>query len=319
MTINVDSAVFDPQTVSANSVETVRGRHENKGDGVRTGIATVDKVLEPLRPGELVTVLGFTSNYKTGLMNYIARNEAARLRDAGIQNRAVVTFTWEQSIEEQGIIDIAQLSGLSVTRMMRGDLDEGEWQVMERGAVDRAILPWWLVGHSGGISSRRPRMTMTDAAHAMNYIADVQQVQPSLIVLDYLQRVRREGDKTREAFMDIVDRAKDMALAFHCPVIIGSQAKRDVNDRSWCLPQVDDGQETSNLEQSSDKFLSVWMPKNNFGPNELIEFGGQSWSVTPNLLILGVLKQKFGSAPHVIPLHVRPEVNEIYPTERVRL
>jgi replicative DNA helicase len=318
-----EESVFAPQVVSTSAVQVIENRHASRDAGIETGIASVDKWLLPMRPGELVAVVGNTSNYKSGYMNYVARYHARRL--AGIESTngagdpAVITFTWEQSIEEQGIVDISQLTKIDVTRMMRGDLEEPDWSLLRKGAIQRGTLPWWLVGHSSEAARRRPRLSMTDAARMLEYIVDVQRVNPVLIVLDYLQRIRLESTVLREGYMDIVNRAKDMALAFHCPVMLGSQAGRQVKDRNWKLPQVSDGQETSNLEQSSDKFISLWMPKNDFARGETIEYGNQWFTITDNLLILGIMKQKFGPAPRILQLHVEPEVNEIYPVEKRQL
>jgi hypothetical protein len=103
-----------------------------------------------------------------------------------------------------------------------------------------------------------------------------------------------------------------MALAYHVPVMLGSQAKRISKERAWRLPQIDDGQETSNLEQSADSLLSVWMPKQDYPEGKPIEYGSLQLVVTPNLLLVGILKQRFGVAPKIIPLHVQPEINEIH-------
>lgn len=312
--------VFAPQLVSQQAVRVIEDRHAHKGDGIVTGIDPLDKVLLPMRPGELVVVCGYTSNYKSGLMNYTARYHARRLLDAQAQDQAVITFTWEQSVEEQGIVDISQLSKIDVSRMMRGELDELDWKQLRAGAVDRGTLPWWLVGHSSEGGKRRPRLSMTDAAKVLEYIVDVQKVKPVLIVLDYAQRIRQENQHSRrEGLMDIVDRSKDMALAFHCPVMLGCQAGRGVKERQWRLPQLDDGQETSNLEQSADKFLSVWMPKNDYPINATFQYGDTWYRVLPNLLIMGVMKQKFGQAPRIMQLFVKPEVNEIYAMETKEL
>ncbi len=320
-----EESVFAPQVVSTSAVQVIERRHANKDTGIETGIAPVDKWLLPMRPGELVAVVGFTSNYKSGFMNYVARYHARRLSGIaesqnGAGDPAVITFTWEQSIEEQGIVDISQLTKIDVTRMMRGDLEEPDWSLLRKGAIERGTLPWWLVGHSSEAARRRPRLSMSDAARMLEYIVDVQRVVPVLIVLDYLQRVKLESAVLREGYMDVVSRAKDMALAFHCPVMLGSQAGRQVKERAnWKLPQLDDGQETSNLEQSADKFISLWMPKNDYPKGATFEYGNQWFTVTDNLLILGIMKQKFGPAPRIMQLHVDPQVNEIYPLETKKL
>ena len=119
--------------------------------------------------------------------------------------------------------------------------------------------------------------------------------------------------------MDIVDRAKDMALAFGVPVLLGSQAKRDTQSRTWKLPALDDAQETSNLEQSADSLLSLMMPKQSYPDGQVIEYGSFRVTVGANVLVLGIMKQKFGVAPKLIELHVKPEINQIYDTEKVKL
>lgn len=313
-----ETVVFAPQQVQALAVKVIEERAAHPNDGIRTGIEIVDKVLNPQRPGELRIILGYTSNYKTGLMNSIARFNSRLIQEQGdIETQAVVTITWEQSVEEQGITDLSQLAVIDATRLMRGELGADEWLRLKRAALERGTLPWWLIGHSSESKARRPRLTMTDVWHALEYIIDVQRITPQLVVLDYLQRIQREkGDTMREQFMTIVDRCKDLALALHVPVILGSQAGRQVKAASWRLPQVDDGQETSNLEQSADSFLSLWMPKNDYPVGQKIEYGKETYTVSDNLLILGIMKQKFGPAPRLFQLHVKPETNQIFPVAK---
>jgi len=314
MTEEKTKPIFSPQNVAVSAYKIIEERANNPQVGVLTGIPSLDAKLNPHRPGELRVVLGYTSNYKTGLMNYIARHAAQEINRRGDNDRVVVSVTWEQSVQEQGVTDLAQISGINITRMMRGETGAEDWSKLRRAAAERGGMPWWLIGHSVQAGERRPRLSMTDLAEALAYLVDVQNVTIELLTLDYLQRIRREndsGDRTRVAFMDMVDRAKDAALAFSCPVLLGSQAGRQVKTRAWRLPQPDDGQETSNLEQSADSLLSVWMPKQDYPPGHTISWGSSEYQVSDNLLVLGVLKQKFGSAPHILPLHVRPEINEI--------
>ena len=65
--------------------------------------------------------------------------------------------------------------------------------------------------------------------------------------------------------------------------------------------------------------LSVWMPKNDYPLGTNIEYGDNNYRVTDNLLLCGIIKQKFGKSPRTVELHVKPEVNEIYATEKRRL
>jgi replicative DNA helicase len=322
---NLDKSkhVFDPGMVGQATVNLLQDRKAHQGESILTGIGPLDDVLNPMRPGELVVILGFTRNYKSGLMNYMARYHALQMREAKTPNKAVITFTWEQSVEEQGITDIAQLTSLDTGRMMRGQLNDEEWKLLLTGAMRRGTLPWWLVGHSSSINERRPRLDMSEVYEVLEWIVDAQEIQPVMVVLDYLQRIKRErGETMREQFISIVDKAKDLALAFRCPVILGSQAGRSVVDkkeRTWRLPNVNEGQETSNLEQSADKLISVWMPKNDHPTGTVLEYANTQYRVTDNLLILGIMKQKFGPSPKIIQLEVHPETNDIYPVKTVNV
>jgi replicative DNA helicase len=319
--VDFQKHAFDPQTIGQRTVALVKNRKETQREAIETGIGPLDEILNPMRPGELIVILGFTRNYKSGLMNYIARYHARKLRDEPDAGRkAVITFTWEQSIEEQGIVDISQLTTLDTTKMMRGTLTDEEWDTMLLGAMRRGALPWWLVGHSSEDNERRPRLNMSEVGQVLEWIVDTQDIKPALIVLDYLQRIQREkGASIREQFIDIVDKAKDLALAFHVPVLLGSQAKREINTRDWRLPRVDDGQETSNLEQSADKLISVWMPKNDYPTGHIFQYGASSYEVQDNLLILGLMKQKFGPAPRILQMNVYPETNDITPIVMINL
>jgi len=120
-------SVFAPQVVSQSAISVIEDRHRDPLAGIKTGIESVDRWMLPMRPGELIAVVGYTSNYKSGLMNYIARTQARSLAGQEDESKAVFTFTWEQSIEEQGIVDISQLTKIDVSKMLRGSLEDSDW------------------------------------------------------------------------------------------------------------------------------------------------------------------------------------------------
>jgi replicative DNA helicase len=198
-------------------------------------------------------------------------------------------------------------------------VDEADWKKLVNSSVRRAVTPMWIVGHSE-IESReqrraRPRMTMTDVGKAIQYIvneATDTQWRVRMIVLDYLQRIRpdkTDGDSKREQMMEAVNRAKDAAISFGCPVVLGVQTGRDSQSptRKDKLPTIDDGQETSNIEQSSDKMFGLWYPIKTEKEGDMID----GLPVTKNLLIVKLLKQKLGAAPKTFALYVDPEHNII--------
>jgi len=249
------------------------------------------------------------------LTKYLSKQALSAIEKDNAQNEFVARVTWEQSVEEDTLSWLAGDADLSITRLARGLVDEKEWKILQQSSIRRAITPMWIIGHSQQENKERrrarPRMTMNDVALALEYIcndATENKLKPKLIVLDYLQRIRpdtKDGDTKREQMMEAVNRAKDAAIAFGCPVILGVQTGRQVMDRQDKTPTIEDGQETSNIEQSSDKMFGVWYPIK----TEPIGSSIHGVSVTKNLLIVRLLKQKLGEAPKTFALFVDPEKN----------
>ena len=314
---NPEQVVFSPQQASVLAVKSVEARRDAKSAGLKTGIKDLDFDLLPMRGGELISVIAFTSNYKTGLMAYIAKQACEQIDPAS--GEVILYLSWEQSVEEQTLLDISFTSMIEASRLYKGDLTDAQWQSMLKASVERATKPMWLIGHSESSGSRRPRLSMTDVGMALAYVVDTQQRKPKLIVLDYLQRINRDDSRSsdlRVSTMEVVDRAKDMALAFGCPVILGTQAGRQILERRWKMPTLADSLESSNLEQSSDKIIGLWYPKTSEPLNSEIRYSPTSvYTVTGNLLLMSILKQKYGKAPTLLALHVQPEVNKIYGIE----
>ena len=319
----IKDSIFQPEEIGKRTYKVIEELADDPQSGLTVGIPDVDRIMRPMRRGEFIGVLGYTSNYKTGFMNYVARYNAKRINMIG-SDKIVLSFLWEQSIEEQGLVDIMHSTArdgarINIKQILDGQLSKDDLKRLHEASQERGKIPWWLIGHSA-MQKRRERMSMTDVAEATFYIVETLKIEPALIVVDYLQRIKREPAGTmREAFMDIVDRIKDMALYASCPTMVASQAKRDVRHRKWALPRQDDAQETSNFEQTSDKLFSLWYCKQTKPINEVLDLEdtplGKKYgtlTVDDNLVILGLIKQKFGMAPVSFALDVKPETNEIY-------
>jgi replicative DNA helicase len=307
--------IFSPQEAAKLAIDAIEDLKKHKGIGVKTGIGSLDSVLLPLRPAELLVVMGYTSWYKSGFMNWLLKSAVAQCTSTEV----AVKVTWEDSVEEDTLKWISSQSGISISTLVRGEIVD--WDVVMNAYTARVETPLWIVGHSNAQSSvegkPRPRMTMNDVLSAVKFIADGvndSKYKIKMVVLDYLQRIRpdsTDGSTKREQMMEAVNKAKDLAIQMGCPVVLGVQAGRQVLDRDFKLPRLEDGLETSNIEQSSDKVISLWYPIKT--EREGTDLSGDGWEapVTKNLLIAGILKQKMGIAPITIPLFVRPDKNVI--------
>lgn len=309
---NPENFVFDPSLVSTLTVGSIKAAREFP-DCLQTGIPQMDDHYVMHRPRRVNGILAYTSHGKTSVSNILARNFITQIAE----NEIIVYATWEDSVEDMSLSFLANVSRIPIQSLFHGKLGINEWDEMMKAATQRAQTPLWLIGHSEQKEARRPRLTMTDIWAAMEYIADKRKKKVRAIFLDYLQRINRDDQKgeMRGQYMGIMDRVKDLALAFDTDVIIGSQVGRDVKERKWKQPQDNDAQETSNFEQTCDGIVSLWIPKKTEKMGEcLIEkqgVNGQAVNVTDRLMLIQTLKQKKAAAPVMRAVDFIPETNEI--------
>jgi replicative DNA helicase len=312
------SILFTPNDAVEAALRTIEERRSYIGAGTRIGVADIDNYLLPGRPGELITVMGMTSNYKSGLMQYWARHTANEIIREQLVNECVVYVTWEQAIEEMVAFDLSFTARLSATDVVQGKVSDAEMTRL-RNVIgpQRAMMPLYLIGHCLSEQQKRPRLSLSAVAQAMVMLKKEYNVKPRAIFLDYLQQIDpEEGDQRRMQVFYNVSRCKDMSLAMGCPVVLGCQANRNVYHEQWGVPSVSDGLESSNIEHTSDKMLGVWYPIKTYDEGYKLETkSNKPLTVTPNLLIVKVLKQKLGPAGKWFPLYVDPAINDIHGME----
>lgn len=311
MTTDARDIIYTPSEISTFGLRNLDYIKANKQNGVPIGLARIDKELNPLLPGDLVTVIGRPGNGKTGFMMRWARQRAADLRAIN-PNRLVVYITLEQSIEQLNAFDLAADTGVSITKMVRGEFDDDERVLMQQASMRRVAKPLWFIGHSIERRKKRPQITVELVADALTQIEawDEERFTLDMVFVDYLQRVKlppRSESKTI-ALDEILNRLKDGALAFGCPFVVGVQAKREVDDRNPPIPQMEDGQWTSGVEQVSDISFGVVRPRKY---RALGETFGKAVVTDENQMIVSLLKQKMGPANIHFPVRFDPRYNTL--------
>ena len=302
--------VYSPNDVSKLALEELKTRQEHPGEGIRTHIPSLDESVIPMRPGDLVVIMANSSHGKTSFMQYMLRQEAKKIvaKKGDGMKEIVVFVTWETAVEELGMYDISSYTKIPSDKLYQGHVTADEWKNLEVAAFKRAVMPIWVIGHSIKRRKKRPSLTMSNVLESLQYIEDQFELHPTLICLDYLQEMQPEIQDTRRLqIFDCMSRSKDTALAMGCPVLLGCQAHRRVLERDWKLPRMSDGEETSSIEHTADKILSLWYPKMS---EDTVTLGNTGIEITDNLMIVGIMKQRYARAGLWYPLHFRPEINE---------
>jgi len=304
--------VYTPSDIGAIGARYIRWRRDNKELAVPVGVGSIDEYFLPMLSGEMLSIIGRPGNGKTGFMMRWARHRARELVRMGELDRVVVYVTYEQHIEELHAFHVAAEQSISISDMARGKLSDEQIGKIDLAGVARTDMPLWFIGHSMERRKKRPKITASALAMALMAIEewDNQRFTIDMVFIDYLQRIPFEGDVESKVIgvSDNLDRLKDGALAFSCPFVVGVQAKRSVDEKAVQIPSMDDGQWTSNIEQSSDKVMSVVRPRHYKKEGE--QFGSMVVEGSCQMLV-SVLKQKMGADNKAFWVYFDPAYNKL--------
>lgn len=319
--------VFTSVEASNATTEYVEYMQANDGNGMPIYISAMDydattrKGFLPVVPGELVTILGRPGNGKTALMVWWARKRAKDLKSRGIENKIVLYLTMEQLVEELRLFHVAAENEISITDMAAGQILPEQWQTVREALIspDLMTLPLWFIGKSRQRRKDKIEINEQTLRLAMN---DVEQWQGNRVVqeidsifIDYLQRFRPHGGEWVQFYGDLMNGMKGLAEDFNTRVILGVQAKREVDNRQAPIPLMDDGQWTSTIEQFSDGVLSVVRPSHYVTPDEKWKppFGDKQkplcYVEDHKQMIISTLKRKKGPENFHTIVNFSPEYN----------
>jgi len=301
---------FDPRklvhTPAEMATELIQWAEEIKNNpGITFGIDAIDEVVMPMRPGNLICFIGRPGHAKTSLLVYLARQEARRIRNRGTQNsEAVIYTTWEQTSEELTAMLMAD-QDIDFTDISwgRADLEQLKAKSIKAGQV-----PVWIIGHGiSRISQKIPRMTPELVLAAIESMKEDFGITPTLMLFDYLQLIptRTARDRVQQVTeMPIL--LKELAMRVGAPAVAAVQASREVDLRERKIPEARDAQWSSAIEQTSDRIFSTWRPHLTEKEGSIIEIDDHSYTVTDNLLVIRLLKQRGDRGRHTWGMYFNP-------------
>jgi replicative DNA helicase len=311
--------IFSPSQVARAGTAYIENRVLSKDEGIPFYLPSMDAKLLPLLPGELLTIIGRPGAGKSAVAMYWARARAKWLQSKHIDDRVVIFVTLEQCCEELHSLHVAAETGIAIDIMARGQLDKTQLELVRDYGVQRSALSLWFMGHSIERRKKRPRINLSNIADALTRIENWEEqnkrdLKIDMIFVDYLQRIPFEGNPESKTIGidENLNKLKDMALMFACPIVCGVQARREVDDRDEPVPELNDGQWSSSVEQTSDKILSVVRPIRYKREGESF---GKMIVQGRNQMLLCILKQRLGDAPWTIWTEFNPQYNRMIEAE----
>lgn len=320
--------VFTPLEASNATEKYIKDLQANKGDGMPLYIKKLDyspkdgRGFLPVKRGELITILGRPGNGKSGFMLRWARERARHLlseaRDGNkiADNSVVLYITMEQMVEELRLFHVAAEDGISATNMANGILPDEKWVDVVTGLRNLHTTPLWFAGKS--MDRRKDKIKITEQAtrEVLEAIEKWQddnlKMQVDSVFVDYLQRYRSTGADWTQFYGDMTNALKDMAVDFATRMVVGVQAKREVDLRNPQIPRADDGQWTSAIEQQSDGMISVCRPSYYVKNGGTWDPDGDNIIITDNrLMLVTVIKRKLGPSNFNEYVSFEPEYNRL--------
>lgn len=301
--------IQDPATLAQSYVNWAQRRHDEPG--IKYG-CVLDTAVIPLRPGDVMAVVARPGHGKSSFMAYLAKKTAMDIAARKSEDEVVVYTTWEQNAEE---IDAFFQSGgdYSSTDMAWGRVP---MDVIKRKAVKRPSLPLWIYGDSNrheGI--QRPPMTVDYVYESIQAMREEFNKRPVLMCMDYVQEIPIDGRKDKTEQVDqAIHEAKQLARRAGLPIVIGVQAKRDVDSYRNQIPTLADAQWASAIEQVADKQIALWRPSKTYDPAEhpTVSINGTDYKNDEDLFVIRLLKQRFEAGFGTWAIRFKPQTLEVY-------
>lgn len=217
---------------------------DGQKDVLSTGFIDLDRILNGMRPGQLITIAARPGVGKTSLALDMLRHNAIRA------NRSVLMFSLEMSARELVLRLISAESGVPSKDMLSGKTSDAHWAAIAQcyqKIVDAKIS---IIDDA--------TVTMADAARLARLI-EREKGGIDLIIIDYLQLMNsgRKSESRQLEVADISRSAKILAKEMGVPVIALSQVNRAAEARNDKKPVLSDLRDSGAIEQDSDVVLLI--------------------------------------------------------------
>jgi replicative DNA helicase len=212
--------------------------------GLDSGFWSINNYLNGFCKSELTIIAARPSIGKSTLARQIAVEICKR------EKTGVGIFSVEMSRRQIGQCLACSLSGISLAKLRRGQLDAAQSQRFMHASQQLSRLPIYV--------DDTPALTIPQMRSAMQRHS--QQHEIGLWVVDYLQLMTGEGRSKNDEIGSISKALKQLAREFDVPVVALSQLSRQVEARPDKRPQLSDLRESGSLEQDADNVVLIYRP-----------------------------------------------------------
>jgi len=220
------------------------------GDGYKTGLVEYDLITGGLHPTDEVIIAARPSVGKTALACRMLLNLAK-------QNIPTVMFSYEMSNQQLMQRLLSMESGVSLTNLRSGRLNEAEYKQVSATSKVVDGLPIYVYNtSSSGVSeiiTETKKLIRTKGVKS--------------IFVDYLQLMDYRVEHATQDLGGIVRRLKNLAIDGDINVTLLSQLNRMVEMRGDKIPILSDLRQSGNIEEHADTVLMLFREEM-YAPND---------------------------------------------------
>ncbi len=243
--------------VYADIEDRAKGGHRA---GLSTGLADLDRLLNGVRPGNVMTIGARSHIGKSSLARQIA-GHVSGFDGSGGPKRGVLLWSGEQPRKECIDCMLFQAAALPAYKASNKDLmRKADWDVLTGAAAAMNMAPLWV----NDLPAITPIQLRAEIRKWKKNCAKFPggAVDPALVVVDYVQLmsaaglVERGANREREV-AKISEKLKELAMSEMVAMIVLAQLNKDGDKRKDRRPHTSDLRESGRLEQDSDKIVLI--------------------------------------------------------------
>lgn len=217
--------------------------------GLPTGLAGLDMITNGLQNSDLIILAARPGIGKTSL----ALNAATHI--ALYEKKPVAIFSLEMPRVQLARRIASSVAGVSMSRVLRGELDENEQRKFRQAIAALADAPIYLDDSSMN--------TPSEILHKCRRMKNDKNKGLSFVVIDYIGLMKMggkgyEGNRQQE-ISDISRNLKVLAKELNVPVLVLAQLNRAVEGRKGDhRPMLSDLRESGSIEQDADIVMFIY-------------------------------------------------------------
>ncbi len=235
--------ISDMYTVMMEATAYIDSRMRNEQDGISTGYADLDKILDGFHPNELIILAARPGIGKTALAMNIAEKVAVD------QKKAVLMVSLEMARRELALRLICSRGKISGERIRKNLLSSQELERFYSVVAEMSQAPMFF--------DDTPSRTVSEIAAVARRLSRQHDLQ--LLVIDYLGLITADNasDPRQEQVAKMARRLKGLARELHVPILCLAQLNRQVEAGKDMMPKLSHLRESGAIEQDADVVMFV--------------------------------------------------------------